>query len=168
MRKILETIDRISTFAAILVFVPWMLVLIVNIVMRQFSSGISWYSEGSQYLNIWAVLIATVGNCAINDQLRIDVIEGKLKGTPKRILRLIIAALTIIFLVILGYSFILLASRSRQVVSSMTMLKMAWVYWPLPILCFLSAISCLLHTIWDFTNSGKEKNNQALASGGTK
>jgi len=167
MRKVLETIDRISTFLAILVFVPWMLVLIINIIMRQFSSGISWYSEGSQYLNIWAVLIATVGNCAINDQLRIDVVEGMLKGTPKRILRLLVAALTITFLVVLGYSFVLLASRSRQVVSSMTMMKMAWVYWPLPILCFLSAISCLLHTIWDFMNSSGKKNNQALTSEGT-
>jgi len=164
MRKVLETIDRISTVAAIVVFLPWMLMLVVNIVMRQFHSGISWYSEGSQYLNIWVVFIATVGTCAVNDQLRIDAVEDLLKGKPRRILRLVIAACTIIFLVILGYSFVILASRSRQVVSSMPSIKMAWVYWPIPFLCFFSAASCLLHAIWDFVNFGKENNNKAPAT----
>ncbi|MCL2763633.1 MAG: TRAP transporter small permease, partial [Treponema sp.] len=130
----------------------------VNIIMRQFGAGISWYMESAQYLNIWTVLIATVGICATNEHLRIDAMERIFKGTPKRILRLVIALLTIVFLVTLGYSFLLLASRSRQTVSTMPFLKMAVIYWPIPILCFLSAISSLLHTIWDFTNFGKEKN----------
>ena len=164
MQKVLKTIDRISTFFAVLVFLPWALILIINIVLRQFGSGITWYSEASQYLNIWVVFIATIGTCATNDQLRIDAIENILKGTPKRILRLVIAVLTVIFLVILGYSFFLLASRSRQTVSTMPSLRMAYVYWPLPILCFLSAISCSLHAIWDFVNFGKE--NKALTSEG--
>ena len=163
MQKVLETIDRVSTFVGIIIFVPWMVVLIVNIVMRQFSSGISWYSEVSQYLNIWVVLIALIGTCATDDNLRIDAIEESLKGPAKRMLKLIIALFTIVFLVILGYSFFLLASRSRQAISTITSLKMAYVYWPLPFLCFLSAISCLLHAIWDFVNFGREKNNQAPA-----
>ena len=156
MQKLLKNIDRVSTFLGVVLFVPWMLILIVNIALRQFHSGLQWYSEASQYLNIWVVFVILVGTCATNDNLRIDAIEEGLKGTPKRILRLFIGLFTIVFLVFMGYSFLLLASRSRQVMSSLIVVKMAWVYWPIPILCFLSAISCLLHTIWDFTNSGKK------------
>ena len=155
MQKLLETVDRISTVMAVVVFTPLGLILLVNIVLRQFSGGISWYMETAQFLNIWAVFIATVGVCATNDHLRIDFLEGILKGKPRRILRLLISVLTIVFLVVLGYSFVLLASRSRQTVSTMPALRMAYIYWPVPVLCFLSAISCLLHAIWDFINSGK-------------
>ena len=155
MQKLLETVDRISTVMAVIVFTPLGLILLVNIVLRQFSGGISWYMETAQFLNIWAVFIATVGVCATNDHLRIDFLEGILKGKPRRILRLLISALTIVFLVVLGYSFVLLASRSRQTVSTMPALRMAYIYWPIPIMCFLSALSCLLHAVWEFINSGK-------------
>jgi len=160
MQKLLATIDRVSTFFGVLAFVPWALILIVNIVLRQFHSGLQWYSEASQYLNIWVVFFVLVGTCAVNDNLRIDAVEAALKGKAKRFLKLLIALFTIIFLLVLGYSFFLLASRSRQVISSMTSLKMAYVYWPLPFLCLFSAVSCLLHTIWDFINYGKENNSQ--------
>jgi TRAP-type C4-dicarboxylate transport system permease small subunit len=164
MQKVLETIDRISTVMAVIAFLPLCLILLVNIVLRQFGVGISWYMEAVQYLNIWVVLIATVGTCATNDHLRIDAIEVKLKGTAKRILRLLVAVLTIVFLIVLGYSLLLLASRSRQFISTMPSLRMAYVFWPLPILCFFSAISCLLHAIWDFARSIKEEKNQLLTS----
>jgi TRAP-type C4-dicarboxylate transport system permease small subunit len=155
MQKILEIIDRISTVIAVLLFVPMVLILTLNIVLRQFSSGISWYMESAQFLNIWAVFIAFAGVCATNDHLRVDAIEGALKGTPKRIIRLVISVLTVIFLVVLGYSFVMLASRSRQTVSTMPAVKFAVIYWPIPILCFFSAISCSLHAIWDFVNFTK-------------
>lgn len=156
MQKILGIIDRVSTFIAALVFLPWVIMLFVNIVMRQFGSGLVWYSEVSQFLNIWVVMIATVGICATNDHLRIDAMESVLNGTPKRILRLIIALLIVIFLLILGYSFFILASRSRQSISTIPALQMAFVYWPIPFLCLLSAISCAMHAIQDFINFGKE------------
>jgi TRAP-type C4-dicarboxylate transport system permease small subunit len=152
MRKFLEIIDRISTAIAVLLFVPMILILTLNIILRQFSSGISWYMESAQFLNIWAVFIALAGICATNDHLRVDAIEGVLKGTPKRIIRLVISVLTVFFLVALGYSFVILAGRSRQTVSTMPAIKFAVIYWPIPILCFFSAISCALHAIWDFAN----------------
>ena len=168
MRKILETIDRISTGIGIALIVPMMVILLVNILLRQFSGGISWYMETSQFLNVWAVFAVTVGLCATNDHLHIDALEGALKGTPKRIMRIFIAALTVFFLCVLGYSFVIIASRSRQRVNSMQYLKMAWIYWPIPIMCFLSAISCALHAIWDFMNFGKGEELRLLTGEGEK
>ncbi|MDR2435506.1 MAG: TRAP transporter small permease subunit [Treponema sp.] len=168
MRKILETIDRISTAIAIILFVLMVLILLLNIVLRQFSSGISWYMESAQFLNIWSVFIAVLGLCATNDHLHIDAIEGVLKGTPKRIIRLVITLFTVGFFIILGYSFVLLASRSRNTISTMPALKMAYIYWPIPVLCFLSALSCTLHAIWDFMSFGKGEKLQLLAGGETE
>jgi TRAP-type C4-dicarboxylate transport system permease small subunit len=155
MRKILETIDRISTAIAVILFVLMVLILLANIVLRQFSGGISWYMESAQFLNIWSVFIAVLGLCATNDHLHIDAIEGVLKGTPKRIIRMVIALLTVVFFIILGYSFALLAGRSRNTVSTMPALRMAYIYWPIPVLCFLSALSCTLHAVRDFISFNK-------------
>jgi TRAP-type C4-dicarboxylate transport system permease small subunit len=168
MRKILETIDRISTAAAVVLFVLVVLILLLNIVLRQFSGGISWYMESAQFLNIWSVFIAVLGLCATNDHLHIDAVEGILKGAPKRIIRLVIALLTVAFFIILGYSFVLLASRSRNTVSTMPALRMAYIYWPIPVLCFLSAISCALHAVWDFISFDKGEKLRLLAMGEDK
>lgn len=167
MRKFLEAIDRISTTIAVLLFVPVVGILTLNIILRQFSGGISWYMESAQFFNIWGVFIALAGICATNDHLRVDAIEGILKGMPKRIIRLIISVLTVIFLVFLGYAFVLLASRSRQTVSTMPAVKFAVIYWPIPVLLFFSAVSCSLHAISDFANSGKEEKTK-LFTGGTE
>jgi TRAP-type C4-dicarboxylate transport system permease small subunit len=80
-------------------------------------------------------------------------------------MRLLIALLTIAFFIILGYSFLLLASRARQTVSTMPALKMSYVYWPVPILCFLAALSCALHAVWDFVNFGKGEQLNLLTGG---
>jgi TRAP-type C4-dicarboxylate transport system permease small subunit len=168
MRKILETIDRIFTAAAVILFLLVVIILTLNIVLRLFSGGISWYMESAQFLNIWSVFIAAVGLCATNDHLHIDAIEGVLKGTPKRAIRLVIALLTAAFFVILGYSFVLLASRARQTVSTMPELKMAYIYWPVPILCFLAALSCALHGAWDFINFGTGEKLNLLTGEGEK
>jgi len=165
MQKILETIDRISTTLAVITFVPICLIMLVNIILRQFGSGFTWFMEAVQYLNIWVVMIATVGICASNEHLRVDAVEAKLKGNVKRILRLVVAICTIVFLSVLGYSLFLLAARSRQFISTMPSLRMSYVFWPLPILCFMSALSCLLHAIWDFIKSGKEENNPMPENG---
>ncbi|MDR0584447.1 MAG: TRAP transporter small permease subunit [Treponema sp.] len=168
MRKILETIDRISTAIAVILFILVVMILLLNIMLRQFSGGISWYMESAQFLNIWSVFIAALGLCSTNDHLHIDAIEGLLKGTPKRIIRLVIALLTAAFFIILGYSFALLASRSRNTVSTMPALRMAYIYWPVPVLCFLSAFSCMLHAAWDFVNFGKGEKLKLLTEGESK
>ena len=168
MRKILETIDRIATAIAVVLFALVVIILTLNIVLRLFSGGISWYMESAQFLNIWSVFIAAAGLCATNDHLHIDAIEGVLNGTPKRVIRLLIAALTTVFFVILGYSFVLLASRARQTVSTMPALKMAYIYWPVPILCFLSALSCALHGVWDCIHFGTGEKITLLTGEGEK
>jgi hypothetical protein len=50
----------------------------------------------------------------------------------------------------------------------MPALKMAYIYWPIPVLCFLSALSCTLHAIWDFISFGKGEKLQLLAGGETE
>jgi len=123
------------------------------------SGGLPWYMESSQYLNVWCVFIAGVGLCAKNDHLRIDALEGILKGVAKKWLRLVIALFTALFFAMVAAAFFLLAGKSRQLISTMPPLRMAYVYWLIPIMCVLSAAATLLRGIHDFRTFGREEDN---------
>ncbi len=150
MKKILQIADKTSTIIAATLFGIMTLIMAYNIITRALHGGISWYMETSQYLNVWAVFIAGIGLCATSDHLRIDAIEGFLKGTPKKILRVVIGVITCLFYVMLGVGFILLATKSKQTISTLEPLKMSLIYWPIPFICWLSAIAALLRCILEY------------------
>ncbi|MDR0876822.1 MAG: TRAP transporter small permease subunit [Treponema sp.] len=164
MRKLLSTIDKICTAIAVLFFIMLVLVLLLNIVLRLFRGGISWYMETAQFFNVWSVFITAIALCATNDHLHIEAIEGVLHGTPKRIIRIIIGIAIVIFFIALGISFTILATRSRHAISTMTFLRMSFVYWPIPFLCFLSALSCTLKTVYDFISFDEKSENAGEVS----
>ncbi|GHV31219.1 hypothetical protein AGMMS4952_19510 [Spirochaetia bacterium] len=159
MKKLLNIIDKVCTGIAVSFFIMLVLVLLLNIVLRIFRGGISWYMETAQFFNVWSVFITAIALCATNDHLHIEAVEGVLHGTPKRIIRILIGAAIVIFFIALGISFTILAARSRHAISTMTFLKMSYVYWPIPFLCFLSALSCTLKTIYDFINFNEKSEN---------
>ncbi len=148
MNKLINIIDRSTTAISAALFAVVVVILSYNVFARFLGGGISWYMEASQYLNVWAMLIAGIGICSRNDHLRITALEGVIKGnTGKMILDIIVAILTISFYILLAYGTYLLASRAVQTISTMAPLKMAYVYWALPIISILSAASTFLHIL---------------------
>jgi len=124
-----------------------MTIIAYNVVARFVGGGIKWYMESAQYLNVWAMFIAGIGLCATSDHLRITLMEDLLKGRWKTGNKVLVAIISFTFYALLTYGTFLLASRSRQVISTMPGLKMAYVYWLLPITAGLSAISVILGLI---------------------
>ena len=133
-----------------------MVILAYNVFARFLGGGIRWYMEASQYLNIWAMLIAGIGICARGEHLRIQALESVLKGKAYKLNKLLISLLTIAFYSLFAYCGFLLATRARQYISTMQPLRMAHVYWLMPVTAALSAISATLHAIIEQTETPEE------------
>lgn len=136
-----------------------MIILLVNIILRYLPGfgGFRWYMESSQYLNVWAMLIAGISISLNRSHLNINVLEDNIEGRGKIIVKIIVAIFTILFYIGFAYGTYLLASRSKQVISTMPNFKMAYVYWLIPIISILSAISTGIGCISDFRNTYRLK-----------
>lgn len=156
MRKLQQTIDRTVMIISSVLLGAMMMIIAYNVVARFVGGGIKWYMESAQYLNVWAMFIAGIGLCATTDHLRITMTEDLLKGHWKTGNKILVGIITTVFYIILAYGSFLLASKSRQVISTMQSLKMAYVYWLLPIASGLSAISVILGLVIQLTD--KDEN----------
>ena len=156
MKKLQEGINSATTMLSAALLGVVMVILAYNVFARFLGGGIQWYMEASQYLNIWAMLIAGVGICAKGEHLRIQALEGLLKGKAYKLNKLIISLSTIVFYLLFAYGSFLLASRSRQSISTMAPLKMAYVYWLMPAAAALSALSTALHAVIEQTETPEE------------
>lgn len=142
MRKLQRWLDRTTTVAASGLTALFMIVMVYNVLSRYFfGGGISWYMESSQFLNIWAVFVGGIGLCAANDHLRVPVLENVLPARRGFAVRAAVALATALFYGLVCYASCLLALRTRQSVSTMPAVKMAWIYWPIPVTAALSTLA---------------------------
>ncbi len=149
MRKLQRAVDRISTAVSSVLLGVMMLVLVYNVFARFLGGGISWYMEFSQYANVWAVLAAGIGICACGQHLRISFIDDLLRGRWKIAGKVFTAALTVAFYLLFAYGTFLLATKAKQRISTMQTLRMAHVYWALPVCALLSAAAVALNAVVD-------------------
>ncbi len=146
MRKLQEKIDKTSILLSSVLMGIMMVVLIYNVFARFLGGGISWYMEFSQYANIWALMIAGIGITACGQHLRISALDEVLKGKALIALKLVGGVCIATFYLLFAYGSFLLATKSKQAISTMPSLKMAYVYWIMPVSGVLSALSAGLNT----------------------
>ncbi|HHW31646.1 MAG TPA: TRAP transporter small permease [Clostridiaceae bacterium] len=156
MLKLQKVIDKTATIISSILLGIMVVILIYNVAARFLGGGIRWYMEGSQYLNVWAMFIAGIGICVTTDHLRISLIEDLLKGKIKFANKIIVGIINFSFYCLLTYGTYLLASKSRQEISTMPPLKMSYVYWLMPVASALSAISVIIGLIVDLNNKDKK------------
>ena len=78
MKKLQQTMDKITTLISSILCAAMMIILFANVVLRLIPSvgGFKWYMESSQYLNVWSMLIACVGINAMGTNLRVEVVDS--------------------------------------------------------------------------------------------
>ena len=162
MKKLQHTIDQGATFASAVMCALMMLVLMVNIVLRYLPgiSSFSWYMEGSQYLNVWSMLIAGVAISVTRTHLKVALVdELAMKAGPTfyKLHQGFVALMIVLFYLIVAYAGYIYATRSNQVISTMPALKMSMVYWMFPITGVLSAASAALDYVIFLSDFGGEK-----------
>lgn len=149
MLKLQKRLEQVSIIISSLLLALMMITLVANVILRYIPGigGFKWYMEGSQYLNVWSVLIVGIALCVKEEHLNVNILEGLLKEKGKVISKLLRAFFTVLFYIGLAYGTYLLATKSRQDISTMPSLKMAYVYWMMPISFTLSGISTIIGLI---------------------
>lgn len=160
MRKLKKKIDLVFTWIGIFFFLCLSVVMVSNVIVRLFGKGIPWFAEVSQYLNVWCTFATGVALSVSGQHLRIEAIDGLFKGKLKVIPRIIAHITVLVFYVGLTYATFLLATKSRQVISTLTSVPMAAVYWPICIMSALSAVSAVIGIAAELTppDPGEEEN----------
>ena len=156
MKKLQTTLDKITTLISAILCAAMMVILFANVVLRLIP-GI-----GSQYLNVWSMLIACIGINAMGTNLRVEVVDSILGKTPlgKKIVVIIRDVFIILFYVMVTYGGYQLCTRAKQAVSTMPQFTMGQVYTIFPIagvLCILSAVLNLIVELTAKPEGGKSK-----------
>jgi TRAP-type C4-dicarboxylate transport system permease small subunit len=156
LKKIKAALDKISTGIAAVLLALMMVIVTYNVFARFLGGGITWYMESAQYLNVWAEFLVGIALCATGQHLRIDALEQVTHGPVRKTIRIAVDLVTILFYVLMAYGFTLLASRSRQVISTLPMIKMRYVYALIPIICAFSAFGTVVHLVLEIGNQNTE------------
>ncbi len=159
MEKLKYKIDKVTLLLSSVMMAAMMVILFINIVLRYMPGfgGFRWYMESSQYLNVWAMFVVGISISLNWTHLNVNILEDNLKGRGKIIIKIVIALFTMLFYIGTAYGTYLLATKSRQVVSTMPYLKMAYIYWLIPVASILSAISTLIGCICEIRNIDLDK-----------
>ncbi|MEM5768260.1 MAG: C4-dicarboxylate ABC transporter permease, partial [Bacillota bacterium] len=85
MKKLQHAIDQGATFVSAVMCAAMMIILMINIVLRYTPGigGFSWYMEGSQYLNVWSMLIVGIAISVTRTHLKVALVdELSMKAGP--------------------------------------------------------------------------------------
>lgn len=159
MRKLQEGIDKVSTVISAVMCGMMMLILTVNIILRYVPGigGFSWYMESSQYLNVWSMLIAGIAISVKTQHLKVNLAEDLAKGVGKKVVKVIVAVFNVLFYIGMAYGAYLLATKAKQSISTMPQFKMSQVYWMIPVVALISAVSVVIGLIVDLKEGDKEE-----------
>lgn len=164
MKKLQTALDKGSTFIAAVMCAAMMIVLFANVVLRQVPNvgGFKWYMEGSQYLNVWSMLIVGICITAKGTHLHVELVDVIAGRNPilKKIHKVVTSAFIFLFYVVVTYSGYQLSTRAKQAVSTMPQFKMGQVYVIFVIagaLCALSALVDLIVALTEKEEGGGKK-----------
>ena len=164
MKKLQQTMDKITTLISSILCAAMMIILFANVVLRLIPNvgGFKWYMESSQYLNVWSMLIACIGINAMGTNLRVEVVDAVLGKIPlgKKIVVIIRDVFIILFYALVTYSGWQLCTRAKQAVSTMPQFTMGQVYTIFPIagvICVLGAVVNLIVELTEKSEGGDKE-----------
>lgn len=152
MKKLQNILSGATTAISAILCAAMMIILFANVVLRLIPSvgGFSWYMECSQYLNVWAMLIAGIAISAEHSHLKVAIFDDlmhKAGPIPYKIQQGIVTLAIVAFYAVVAYSGFTYATRSNQVISTMPALKMSYIYWMFPVAGGISALSTIVNYI---------------------
>ena len=131
--------------------------IFVQVVMRYvFSNSLSWSEEVARYLFIWQTWVGASYAVSKKRHLRVEALVDRFRGTPRKIIELIVLGLWIFFgcfLVIKGYQLTKMISMRGQVSAALGM-PMAFAYAAVPVGSFFMTLRLIRQACFVF--SGRE------------
>ena len=164
MKKLQNALDKGSTVVAAVMCAAMMIILFANVVLRLIPAvgGFKWYMEGSQYLNVWSMMIVGICITVKGTHLHVELVDAVAAKNPilKKIHKVVTSAFIFLFYVMVTYSGWQLSTKAKQAVSTMPQFRMGQVYVIFVIagvLCALSALVDLIVCITEKPEGGAEK-----------
>ncbi|WP_046176312.1 TRAP transporter small permease [Domibacillus indicus] len=129
MKKLGTFFDKLINAVMAINLAVMSVIVFTNVVLRYaFNSGITGVDEISRYLYIWLVFLGAVTALKNHQHINVDLLTGKLKGIPKKVVTLLANAimLYVIWLILKGSWFMTMSSTTSTAPS--TGIPLAVVY----------------------------------------
>lgn len=84
MKKLQNALDKGSTLIAAVMCAAMMIILFANVVLRLIPAvgGFKWYMEGSQYLNVWSMMIVGICITVKGTHLHVELVDAVAAKNP--------------------------------------------------------------------------------------
>ena len=139
--RIFKYLETVQTSICILMLIFMSLLVVVQVLSRYlFNYSFVWAEELVRYLMIWMVMIGAALVQSKNEHIRIDFFTMLAGPRGRRIMETIFRLFTLLFLTILVFKGIKIASFNRLFESSGLRITMFWPTMALPLGAFMMGI----------------------------
>lgn len=163
MKKLQNALDKGSTLIAAVMCAAMMIILFANVVLRLIPAvgGFKWYMEGSQYLNVWSMMIVGICITVKGTHLHVELVDAVAAKNPilKKLHKVVTSLFIFLFYVMVTYSGYQLSTRAKQAVSTMPQFKMGQVY----VIFVIAGAICALSALVDMVVAVAEKEEGGAA-----
>lgn len=125
-------VGRATQWAAGLLFAALLVLNVVQVGMRSVGSGFIWVTDLSQLLLLWMVLMGTVAAYCFNEHIVTGYLDGKLQGTPLKLLLVVLRLLEAAFFLILVVAGYTVASTRGGIPYVQLGISTGWTYAAIP------------------------------------
>jgi TRAP-type C4-dicarboxylate transport system permease small subunit len=134
LQKISEILGVIISVIIVALLMLMSVMMFAQVVGRYlFHNGIFWAEELSRFSMVTMVFFGAGLACKNKDHIRVTILDEFFKGNFRKLYRLVIACVSICFLVILAYyGFFVLPTVSGQISANMQV-RMNFIYMMIPI-----------------------------------
>ncbi len=136
-RRLGDTVETTTRWAAGLLFCTLLLVNIVQVGARTMSESLIWVTDLSQLMLLWMVMLGTVSAYCSNEHILTGFLDTRLRGRPLDVLLIVLRILEATFFLILmvaGYS---VTSVRAEIPYVQLGISTAWTYAAIPSAAFL-------------------------------
>lgn len=128
-----KVVGRTAQATAGLLFIALLVLNLVQVGLRSFTNGFIWVTDLSQLFLLWMVMMGTVAAYCFNEHIVTGYLDGKLTGTPQKILLVVLRVFEAGFFVILIIAGYAVASVRGGIPYVQLGISTGWTYAAIPV-----------------------------------
>lgn len=137
-----RAVGGVAVTVAAALFIALLVVNLVQVVVRSVGNGLIWVTDLSQLMLLWMVMMGTVAAYCYNEHIVTGFLDGKLHGTPLKVLLVVLRVLEALFFLILIIAGYAVASVRAGIPYVQLGISTGWTYAAIPmagVLLFIAA-----------------------------
>ncbi len=149
MKPVKNVLDKITSYASIIIFIAMVLMVTFQVIARYFFSSPSSVTEIlTRYAFVWLIIISATYMFGQREHINISVIRDRFKGKARLVLNIIIECVTILFsALVMVYGGITITRMNFVQYDSILHIPTGIIYSIIPI-CGVIIIFYSIYNIW--------------------